>query len=247
MASFTISFQTPPQPHLHTYNRLLPSSAQPASIPPVFLSALAVREKVFVEEQLACPLEHHVDFEDARACHWVAFSSGEAGSGFDEEGRDSAIGRAIGTIRLIPFPHSDLHPEPDSRCDTPIFSDLSPTSAEELFFATTPVRRQDRKTSFHDGVEPYVKLGRWSVVPEWRGKGVGDALIERALSWVSGNAEWAAGCNGDGKWKGLVCVHAQEGAVGAWGRNGFVVDEGMGGWWEAGIRHLGMWRRVLVD
>jgi hypothetical protein len=33
-------------------------------------------------------------------------------------------------------------------------------------------------------------------------------------------------------WKRLVCVHTQENALGAWERNGFVVDEG----WEVGLK-----------
>jgi hypothetical protein len=35
--------------------------------------------------------------------------------------------------------------------------------------------------------------------------------------------------------------------VGVWGRNGFVVDEKMGEWFEAGIRHVGMWVRVELE
>ncbi|KAB8298071.1 hypothetical protein EYC80_001837 [Monilinia laxa] len=34
------------------------------------------------------------------------------------------------------------------------------------------------------------------------------------------------------EWRGLVCLHAREKAVETWGRNGFLVDEGMGTWWE---------------
>lgn len=208
-----------------------------------------------MEEQRACPLEHHIDFDDARSCHWVAFSSSSdqpkspsdsssisKSADGDEDDRE----RSIGTIRLIPFPQSDLHPEPGSHHYAPPLAYSPPAPAEEIFFSPPPKFEKDRATSFHDGVEPYIKLGHWAVLPEWRGKGVGDALVESALEWVMGNRNWAEGSGegGYGKWRGLVCVHAQEMAVRAWVRNGFVVDEGMGVWWEAGIKHWGMWRRV---
>lgn len=48
------------------------------------------------------------------------------------------------------------------------------------------------------------------------------------------------------KWNGLVCVHAQEQVVKAWEKWGFQVDEGMGVWWEEGIRHVGMFQRLEV-
>lgn len=109
-----------------------------------------------------------------------------------------------------------------------------------------PVYAADRKTSLHDGVESYVKLGRLCVVKEERGKRFADLLINAALDWAKGNpGEIGKGVAGEvPEWKGLVCVHAQEKAVGVWERHGFVVDEGMGSWFEAGIRHIGMFRRL---
>ena len=47
-----------------------------------------------------------------------------------------------------------------------------------------------------------------------------------------------------GEWKGLVLVHAQKEIERFWAGLGFVRDEGMGVWWEEGIEHVGMWRRV---
>jgi GNAT superfamily N-acetyltransferase len=126
-------------------------------------------------------------------------------------------------------------------------------SVEEVFFAPDPVHEVDRKTSLHDGEEAYVKLGRLCVVKEERGRRVADLLIQGALEWARENAGevrriCGVGAEGEGKWewKGLICVHAQEGAVRAWERNGFVVDEGMGEWLEAEKKHVGMWRRVDV-
>jgi predicted GNAT family N-acyltransferase len=49
------------------------------------------------------------------------------------------------------------------------------------------------------------------------------------------------------EWKGLVCIHAQEEAVGIWERHGFVVDSGTGNWAEGGIRHVGMFRRIDLE
>lgn len=42
-------------------------------------------------------------------------------------------------------------------------------------------------------------------------------------------------------------MHAQEYAVGVWERHGFVIDAGMGSWFEGGIRHVGMLRRLDLD
>jgi len=46
----------------------------------------------------------------------------------------------------------------------------------------------DRKTSLHDGVESYVKLGRLCVIKEERGKSLADLLINAALDWAKENA-----------------------------------------------------------
>ncbi len=56
--------------NLDGYERKLPPSKQPASIPKVFLDAMEVREQVFVKEQNV-PLDNEFDADDSRACHWV--------------------------------------------------------------------------------------------------------------------------------------------------------------------------------
>lgn len=93
-----------------------------------------------------------------------------------------------------------------------------------------------------------MKLGRLCVVKEKRGKRFADLLINAALDWAKENTAKVGREVGDEvpKWKGLVCVHAQERAVEVWKRNGFVVDEEMGNWFEAGIRHVGMLRRLEI-
>lgn len=99
----------------------------------------------------------------------------------------------------------------------------------------------DRKTDLHDGVEPFVKLGRLCLVKEYRGNRLADLLIQEALRWArkEENREVVGGKDGK-EWKGLVCVHARIEAMKTWARNGFVLDEGLGTWFEAGIPHVGM-------
>ena len=63
-----ISFLGPS--NLDEYNRRLPQSQQSKNIPKIFLHAMEVREKVFVQEQ-GVPLDNEFDSDDSRACHWV--------------------------------------------------------------------------------------------------------------------------------------------------------------------------------
>ena len=77
-----------------------------------------------------------------------------------------------------------------------------------------------------------------------------DQLVQTALKWageISKSFSKLSGREEMPEWERLVCVHAQKKAVSMWQRNGFVVDEGMGNWVEAGIQHYGMFTRVKVD
>ena len=49
------------------------------------------------------------------------------------------------------------------------------------------------------------------------------------------------------EWRGLCLVHAQTTVERFYGSCGFMVDEGMGRWWEEEIEHLGMWKRVKIE
>jgi predicted GNAT family N-acyltransferase len=251
---FTIKFQPPPQPYLHNYDRLLPASSQSREIPPTFLSALTVREQVFVHEQGVVPVTHHVDTDDARSCHFVIFAPSSCPSS-----PLSPEAVPIGTLRLIPFPHYQPHPLPNSRLEIPSnLSDITPAPASETFFKEPPEWKEDRETSLYDGKEPYIKIGRLAVVKEWRGRGVAGLLIEGACRWARAHAGWAVGgqlgnrlqeepdeCE-NRQWKGLICAQAQAIRQRTWERSGFAVDEGFGVFWVGDMKHVGMWRRVQV-
>ena len=77
---------------------------------------------------------------------------------------------------------------------------------------------------------PEHKIGRMAVLPEWRGKGVGDALL-LALIDEAQLRGWRE-----------VALHAQVSAVDFYARHGFVPYGER--FWEAGIEHQSM-RRTL--
>jgi predicted GNAT family N-acyltransferase len=97
-----------------------------------------------------------------------------------------------------------------------------------------------------DHNEPYVMIGRVATVKEFRGRGYGRVLVEKAL-WTAGNN--AGSMLEDERlteWKGLVLAHAQKWVEKWYHSLGFVTDKGMGTWWEEGIKHVAMWKRVDV-
>jgi len=130
-----------------------------------------------------------------------------------------------------------------------------------------PAFTPDRPTTYHDGVEPYLKLGRLAVIPAFRGRGIAQQLIKTAVAWARSHPEYfnpsateqgfeqlgmeeGSRMRGGGvvpRWQGLICVHAQVDAIKVWERCGFVLDEGMGKWMEEGIPHVGMFLRVSLD
>lgn len=258
--------------NLDEYDRDRRPSEQSGDVPKTFLDAMEVREQVFVIEQNV-PLANEFDSDDARSCHWVCLILLTAGitngeqvvyasinTTTDPEVKDAegnivkrkrSVTRStpIGTIRLVPFPHPP-HPEPGS-----VFT----FNAEEEP-AGPPPYITDRPTTFHDGKEPYIKLGRIAVVKEFRGAGVARMLADAALTWAQENPTFfnpsvtTLGMENLGAkkledipvWKGLVCVHAQESVEKAWAKWGFELDEGMGTWEEEGIKHVGMFRRLPI-
>ncbi|KAK2047567.1 acetyltransferase [Colletotrichum somersetense] len=272
---------------LDAYIRGVPHDEQPAAIPKEFCDAMEVRESVFVNEQKV-PVENEFDADDSRACHWVAYASVnkvvekevlDAAGNIVKPRRSSTRTTPIGTIRLVPFPHAphpknggvywdgDLKEDPEAagpsdKTATTVEEPQTGTAAEhvgeERRVSVTKVSVPDRATKLHDGKEPYVKLGRLAVVPEFRGHRIARLLVTTALSWLRAHPGYfnpsikemgleqmgAASAEEVPKWKGLVCVHAQAAVVAAWEKFGFQVDEGMGTWWEEGIEHKGMFLRL---
>ncbi|KAK7756416.1 hypothetical protein SLS62_001642 [Diatrype stigma] len=118
----------------------------------------------------------------------------------------------------------------------------------------------DRATTYHDGREPYVKIGRMAVVSEFRGHRIAGQLWRAARGWLEAHpaafdpsvAELgmdqlrAAAASEIPQWRGLVVCHAQADVVPLYERWGFRVDEGMGRWSEEGIPHVGMALRLDV-
>ncbi|KAF7903469.1 uncharacterized protein EAF01_006518 [Botrytis porri] len=246
---------TTPRPHLHTWTRHLPASSQSSpSITqiPIFKDSCSVREQVFVYEQRAVPLIHHLDNDDARSVHFVIYAPPNPHSLLsDSDLETSQIPYIpVGTLRLLPYPDT-LRPLPHTRIVAGSPTEEIPPSST-FFFQASPTYKINPATTFHDGIEPYIRLGRLAVLKEYRGKGYADILIQAALKWAGEHprfSEEALREEEKGRvpeWKGLVCLYARDVAVRTWERNGFVVDEGMGSWWEVGVRILGMVQRVSV-
>ncbi|TGO66934.1 hypothetical protein BOTNAR_0051g00140 [Botryotinia narcissicola] len=242
-----LSIQLPPRNHLHTWDRHLPATSQahPSTTPiPIFKDSCSVREQVFVHEQHAVPLMHHLDNDDARSVHFVIYAPCSPA----EEFPDSYI--PVGTLRLLPYPDT-LRPLPHTRIIAGLPTEEIPSSST-FFFQPSPTYKVNPASTLHDGVEPYVRLGRLAVLKEYRGKRYADLLIQAALKWAGENPRFSEEALSEEEkgtvpeWKGLVCLYARDVAVRTWERNGFVVDEGMGSWWEVGVRILGMVKRVSV-
>ncbi|KAI9845907.1 MAG: hypothetical protein M1837_004443 [Sclerophora amabilis] len=260
MSTEFIAFLSPPGSAISGYDRAALSSAQASSVPQTFVEAMSVRETVFVEEQHVA-LNNEFDMDDARSFHWVVYASvantidATPGKGGRKGSGSETARMPVGTIRLVPPPHPP-HPEPGSQ------HKIDNNNAEGA--AAAPVASEGRavRSKWHDGKEPYVKLGRVATLPAYRGLGLGRLLVNAALEWAGNNPEAvmplksaasreAAKIEGGlgraaERWKGLVLVHAQRSVERMWTKHGFEKDEGMGVWDEEGIEHVGMWRRIPV-
>ncbi|KAG7418121.1 acyl-CoA N-acyltransferase [Fusarium sp. MPI-SDFR-AT-0072] len=261
---------------LDGYKRGAPLEEQPSSISQTFLDAMEVREQVFVKEQKV-PAENEVDDDDPRSCHWVVYASVNKVEELevrDEEGnviqprKSSTRSTPIGTIRLVPFPQ-DPHPEDGGKYWNGILQDDNGSqnghkNEHKKRKAPSGIKPyiKDRKTTFHNGQEPYVKLGRLAVIKEFRGHGISGLLVNTVLSWLKAHPSYfnpnikEVGLEhlnpvGDvmviPQWSGLVCVHAQKQVVQLWKKWGFEVDEEMGTWWEEGMPHVGMFQRLEIS
>ena len=237
MAIYTIEILQPPGPTVFQSRRAPPFDAQNnPSVPPTFLAALAVRFPVFVKEQ-NCSAAEEIDKDDPISWHWVVYV---------RDSWDESDNVAAGTIRLVPVQPLLKHGEHNDKGEG--------EKEEEVKQALGP---KHERTEMWDGQEAFVKLGRMATLKEYRKLGLGRLLVDTAVEWLEQNPDKVvrelevdgAAKNTDEvieNWNGLVLVHAQKEIERFWGSCGFVRDDGMGEWWEDGIVHVGMWRRVTV-
>jgi len=198
-----------------------------------------------------------------------------------ETPKSETVSEPIGTMRVVPFPHPPHPCEGGGYVDNVLQNGPSSEAGEtqgQTESAAAGVEGdaksktgfkeqqaslqtgQDRETTYHDGKEPYVKIGRMAVVKEYRGHNVSAQLWRAARTWLEQNPSFfnpsvrelgldQVGISGTDEvleWKGLVCCHAQEQVVKVYERWGFKVDEKMGRWLEEGISHVGMFIRVDI-
>ena len=252
-----ISLLPPPGPSVLKIH-FQPSLLSESTVPSLFLDASAIRFAVFVVGQ-HCPAAEEIDADDPCSWHWVAFAASRErdGGGVADTADlgDEKESVAAATIRLVPV--SSAAPDGDDGIVTHIEGP------------------SHNPTQMWDGHEPYIKLGRLATLSAYRGLGLGRLLINTALEWAVENSavlkstddltsgdkkrekgeeqptgEDEENTNGDGKgngWNGLVLVHAQTEVEPFYRRLGFMTDEGMGRWYEGGIEHLAMWRRLELS
>ena len=247
MSTEFINFLAPPGDAIASYTRTSPAHAQVGAIPSTFIEAMNVRESVFVHEQKV-PLKNEFDHDDARSFHWVVYASvSNPSRGGGRKGSQTST-VPVGTIRLVPPPHPP-HPKPGSQH---LIDNAEGVARDQ------PV---NTATAWHDGKEPYVKIGRLATLKAYRGLGLARLLMDTAMDWASKNEDLilpplspaereAANLRnggGDLRWKGLILLHAQTAVVDFYKRHGFAVDEEMGSWVEEGITHVAMWRRIPLD
>ncbi|KAL8770504.1 MAG: hypothetical protein Q9209_003759 [Squamulea sp. 1 TL-2023] len=241
-SSITIAHLAPPGSSILSLpHSLLSSLTKPEASPPtppkdfpsLFLAAICVRIPVFITEQ-RCSIEGEIDADDARSWHWIAF--------------DGDL--PVATLRLVPV----------SIVTTEVEGKKEEVMVMEKEHVDLPNNegRDRRSEPYHgatkiwDGREPYIKIGRMATLASYRGRGIAQTLIEESLSWAASHAAHLSsqvGIEPDGTllWTGLVLSHAQKSVAGWWTKMGFEVDDGLGVWWEEGIEHVGMWRRVTVE
>ena len=199
----------------------------------------------------------------------------------------------VATIRVVPFPHpphpvnggwyinGELQPplpgqqsqdqqQPGNTAPSPAAAAASPEAQPGHRRASTSMTPApglsytiDRETQFHDGREPYVKVGRLAVVRQFRRLHMGAQVWRAARQWLATHPTYfnpsvaemgmdrlgAAGAPPGEvpKWRGLVVAHAQESVAPLWERWGFRRDHAMGRWFEEGIPHVGMVIRLDVE
>lgn len=144
------------------------------------------------------------------------------------------------TIRLVP---AQVHAHANANANA---SD-GDGGGEHAAAAAAVFEDPDYKNSrLWDQKEPYALIGRLATRKEFRGRGYGRVLVEEALRWAGAHKGDMERELRDGEWKGLLLAHAQARLEKWYQGLGWRTDEGMGRWAEAGIQHVGMWRRVEI-
>lgn len=193
-----------------------------------------------MEEQKLVALEHHINAEDGRSFHFIAYSC-------DADGNEVPIG----SLRVLPPPN-----EPRPHNGSVILSqsveegEVKILNGEELFGkgVEEDIKKREEEweernpTDMWDGKEWFLQFGRMCVLKEWRGKGVADLLVKRACQWAEGFRMDVS--ESGSEWKGLLLANAREEARRMWERNGFVEDKAMGRWNEVGVELFAICRRV---
>jgi predicted GNAT family N-acyltransferase len=251
-----LDFVPPLNERIDLYDKTSPPRQQPKNdaadpiraLPQGFIDGMIVREEVFVKEQ-KIPLENELDFDDYRCFHWIAYASVPDSTHrchLPDADESARTGMPIGYIRLVPPPNTAYHEFEKHR-------NMDGTS-----------HSGDISSSFHDGKEPFIKLGRLAVLKDYRKMQISKLLIDSVLSFAERNPEiipqpvepsfvgqlqaaMGADLDLNTNWHGLVLIHAQIGLQKFWAKYGFELDEKMGIWDEEGIDHAGMWKRIDLE
>lgn len=259
-----ISFLEPSK--LDGYDKTKPHDQQGSHIPRVFVDVMELREGLWSKEQRQS-FENQIDADDARSCHWVVYASVNETVEPEVRDEDGNVMRPrksctrntpAGAIRLVPFPHGPL-PKAGGRYDNGQLIDEKDGKPSEAS-STGSAASMDRPTTFYDGREPYVKLGRLIVAKEFRGFGLSGLLVHTVLSWLKAKPAFfdpsitelgfeQIGASNEtemAKWGGLICVHAAENAAGSWKKWLFDLDPEMGKWWDNGVPTVALFKRLQL-
>jgi len=254
---FTTVLQPPPGPNISPILKINNNDGDSVN-PPIFNDALSIRSTVFVDEQ-GCSAEAELDSDDARSWHWVMYASPPQSRAPSSSPSDSNPGSdscqiPVAVIRLVPPPHAP-HPHPDPHTHSSS-SPRDPTGAEERIIASEDGLSVKEPRQQEGEEEPYIKLGRIAVLPSYRGRGLSRLLIQTVENWALSHADEindnSANNSHQNKknknntpWKGLILLHSQIRVQAIYERFGYRVDESMGMWYEEGMCHVGMWKRLV--